>query len=174
MLVEIPVISTVGAIAHSFLAMMLAAFAVRQRILLGFVKPGSSDDPNDIALLCAQRAHGNHVEYAPFFLILSVLAETQGANEKVLVGLHALFLFARLYMAASLIRNKNRIVGFVSTMLSLNGMASLAVFVLLRRWAAFIFALGGAVAICVGFVMLVFSIIPLVSSAPKRTSRNAD
>lgn len=91
------------------LTMVLAFAVIRQR----YRTTTALGDGNDFQLQRSIRAHANLVEYAPLFLILLALAETQGMAPRALYALGALFVVGRLLHAYSLLKAERYIEGAI-------------------------------------------------------------
>lgn len=102
------------------LGLRVSQLRLRHRIALG--------DGGNAALLGAVRAHGNAVEYAPIFLLLSLCYEAYVGGSAALIGLDLVFVLSRLAAAWGLSRasvHPARRLGAMLTYLSLLVLAML-------------------------------------------------
>lgn len=104
---------------------------VRRRRRISLLDGGSRE------LARAMRAHGNLVEYAPFFLVLLLIAENAGASGLLLHALGAVFVTARIVHAYSIIQ-RVMYTRFLSTA------TTMAVLIVLACYVLFMTLMGAA------------------------------
>ena len=123
--------------ALTLLALILA-FKTVQRRLGSEILLGTGDN---FELLQAHRAHGNLIEYAVFFLILTGLMEASGQFSNITIGiLGDIFVLSRIAHAYGILQPESksmfRTVGAVSSMFILAIQAFLALWVSVTWLAA--------------------------------------
>ena len=117
----------------SFLAVWLVILSFRVIALRGnpAFKWFSFGNNNEEGLQRAIRAHGNLTEYAPIFLIIMLIAETNGFQASVLHYYGSTFLIGRLIHGISFGFMKEmlflRVLGTVLTLVPLLGLSILLV-----------------------------------------------
>ena len=114
----------------TLIALFLAFKTVQQRLGTGILL-GTGES---FKLLQASRAHGNLIEYAVFFLILTGLMEVSGQFSNITIGiLGDIFILARISHAYGIFQPESssifRTVGAVGSMLVLLIQAVLALWV---------------------------------------------
>ena len=114
----------------TLIALFLAFKTVQQRLGTGILL-GTGES---FKLLQASRAHGNLIEYAVFFLILTGLMEVSGQFSNITIGiLGDIFILARISHAYGIFQPESssmfRTVGAVGSMLVLLIQAILALWV---------------------------------------------
>jgi len=95
----------------------------------------SHGDGGNPMLLRRMRAHANFAEYTPFVLILIGVIEMTGKGGKWLAFVGAIYMLARVSHAFGMDReggNPYRAAGFIVTMLTLLGLAIVAVLIALQ------------------------------------------
>ena len=114
----------------TLIALFLAFKTVQQRLGTGILL-GTGES---FKLLQASRAHGNLIEYAVFFLILTGLMEVSGQFSNITIGiLGDIFILARISHAYGIFQTESsslfRTIGAVASMLGLLIQAVLALWV---------------------------------------------
>ena len=114
----------------TLIALFLAFKTVQQRLGTGILL-GTGES---FKLLQASRAHGNLIEYAVFFLILTGLMEVSGQFSNITIGiLGDIFILARISHAYGIFQPESssifRTIGAVGSMLVLLIQAVLALWV---------------------------------------------
>ena len=114
----------------TLIALFLAFKTVQQRLGTGILL-GTGES---FKLLQASRAHGNLIEYAVFFLILTGLMEVSGQFSNITIGiLGDIFILARISHAYGIFQTESsslfRTIGAVASMLVLLIQAILALWV---------------------------------------------
>lgn len=110
------------AVLNLWLALRVTGGRFRTKAMIG--------DGGDAALLAAQRAHGNFVEYAPFVLVLVAGIELAGGSPPWLRVAAVTFVVARIVHPLGMARpapNPLRAGGIVATWLVMAALAGWAV-----------------------------------------------
>ena len=95
-------VTSIYAALLGFMMIFLSVHVVRVRQKLGL----ALGDGNDFELKRRIRTHANFAEYAPMYLVLSVLCEWQGAPRLAIAALGALFVMGRIAHAYSMLKNE--------------------------------------------------------------------